>query len=314
MDRRKFIKTTATGLAIVGAGMLNISCSPAGDDPQNNGNENGNEPEGGETGNTVLDAMVQLGATGLTVPLMAMGTGTSGWGGSSNQTRMGMDAFKRLAQNAYDKGMKFYDMAEAYGSHRFVGEAIKTMPRDELTLLTKITSTSGLSAVATRSRINTFCQEVGTDYFDIVLMHYMTSGGWASSRQGVMEGLARAKEEGIVKAVGISAHSLDALREAAESPWVDVILARINPFQSHMDGSPDTIREVLATARRNGKGVIGMKIFGEGSRVKDEEREQSLRYALTESKIHAMTIGYQSVAQMNDAIARVMKIRKEISQ
>lgn len=85
MDRRKFIKTTATGLALIGAGMLNISCSPAGEDPQNNGNENGNgngnESEGGETSDTVHDAMVQLGATGLTVPLMAMGTGTSGWGG-----------------------------------------------------------------------------------------------------------------------------------------------------------------------------------------------------------------------------------------
>lgn len=307
MDRRKFIKTTAAGLSLVGTGLLNISCATS--DEEDLGND-GNWQDGDAP---ILEGMVALGNTGLTVPIMAMGTGTSGWGGSSNQTRMGMAAFKRLAQNAYDKGMKFYDMAEAYGSHHFVGESIKNIPREELTLLTKIASTSGLSANATRQRIDKFRSEVGTDYFDIVLMHYMTSGGWASGRAGAMEGLARAKQDGIVKAVGISAHSLDALRDAADSPWVDVILARINPFRSNMDGSVDAIKEVLGRARRNGKGVLGMKIFGEGSRVKDEEREQSLRFALTESNIHAMTIGYQSIGQMNDAIARVVRIRKEIN-
>lgn len=306
MDKREFIKTTASGLALVGTGLLNISCATS--DEENTRNDS----DWQDNDSPILEGMVALGNTGLTVPIMAMGTGTSGWGGSSNQTRMGMEAFKRLAQNAYDKGMRFYDMAEAYGSHRFVGESIKNMPREELTLLTKITSTNGLSDNATRQRIDKFRSEVGTDYFDIVLMHYMTSGGWASSRAGAMEGLARAKQDGIVKAVGISAHSLDALRDAADSPWVDVILARINPFRSNMDGSVDAIKEVLGRARRNGKGVLGMKIFGEGSRVKDEEREQSLRFALTESNIHAMTIGYQSIGQMNDAISRVVRIRKSI--
>lgn len=320
MDRRRFIRTGVTGLALVGTGMLNISCSSP-DEDENNGNDNGENGDDGDDGDDggdnndipMLQGLVVLGATGLEVPIMAMGTGTSGWGGSSNQTRMGIDTFVRLAKNAYDHGMRFYDMAEAYGSHRFVAEAIKDMPREELTLLTKITSTSGLSSTATRQKIDSFRSEVGTDYFDIVLMHYMTSGGWASSRQGAMEGLERAKEDGLVKAVGISAHSLAALREAAESPWVDVILARTNPFRSNMDGSVNEIKNVLGTARRNGKGIIGMKIFGEGSRVKDEEREQSLRFALTESNIHCMTIGYESVAQMNDAIARVVRIRKEIS-
>ena len=305
MDKRKFIKTAATGLALVGTGLINISCSR---DEQPDNNSNGS----GEGGDPILEGLVALGNTGLTVPVMAMGTGTTGWGGSSNQTRMGMDAFVKLAKNAYNRGMRFYDMAEAYGSHRFVAQAIKGIPREDITLLTKITSSGGLSAGATRQKLNSFCKEVGTEYFDIVLMHYMTSGGWASSRQGAMEGLARAKQDGLVKAAGISAHSLDALRDAADSPWVDVILARINPFGAHMDGSVNAVKEVLGRARNNGKGIIGMKIFGEGSRVKDDEREQSLRFALTESNIHAMTIGYQSIAQMDDSVSRVVRIRKEI--
>lgn len=307
MDRRKFIKTGIAAGALVGTDMLNTGYALS-----NNIINNWNK-EDGANDDIYMEYRVQLGATGLTVPLMAMGTGTSGWNNSSNQTRMGMGQFVRMAKNAYDRGMKFYEMAESYGSNPFVGEAIKDMPREELTLLTKIAQTSGISASKTRSKIDSYCKELGTEYIDIILMHCMTSGGWAGSRQGTMEGLARAKEDGIVKAVGISAHNLEALQEAVESPWVDVILARINPFQSHMDGTPETIKNVLKTARQNGKGVIGMKIFGEGKHVKDEEREQSLRYALTESNIHCMTLGFQSIAEMNDAIARVVRLQKEIA-
>lgn len=305
MDRREFIKKCITGvggIALAQAGLFGVSCARA------NGTGGGGALDG-----AVLDAVTQLGNTGLTVPVMAMGTGTIGRSGASNQTRLGMEEFKKLARNAYDRGMPFYDMAEAYGSHLFVGESIKGLPREKLTLLTKIASTKGLSAESTRSKIDYFRRDVGVDYFDIILMHYITSGGWDVDRGGAMEGLARAKEDGLVKAVGISAHSLDAIRDAAVSPWVDVILTRINPFQSNMDGTPDEIKEALGQARANGKGVLGMKIFGEGTRVKEDEREQSLRFALTESNIHAMTLGFESTEQMDDAVARVVRIRKEIA-
>lgn len=303
MDRRQFIKKGATGLA-AGTGLINLGFTlPNKSDSQGNIDQENKE--------IILNTMVPLGNTGLTVPLMAMGTGSVGYKNSSNQTRMGMEAFKKIAQNAYDRGMKFYEMAESYGSHPFVGESIKGMPREELTLLTKIAKTDGITASQTRDKIDTYRKELGTDYIDIILLHCMTSGGWSSTRQGAMEGLSRAKEEGIIKAAGISAHNLEALQEAVASPWVDVILARINPFLSHMDADLETIRDLLGEARRKGKGVIGMKIFGEGKHVKDEEREQSLRYALKESNIHCMTIGYESVAQMNDAIKRVIRIQKE---
>lgn len=301
MDRRKFIKTGIVAGTWIGTNIRNVSYAL----PYNTKNENGIDD------NAYLNSKVVLGSTGLTVPLMAMGSGTSGWNNASNQTRMGMEQFVKLARNAYNRGMKFFEMAESYGSHPFFGEAMKGLPREDLTLLTKIAKTDRISANETRSKIDSYRKELGTDYIDIILLHCMTSGGWANTRQGVMEGLSRAKEDGIVKAVGISAHNLEALQEAVESPWVDVILARINPFQSHMDGTPDTIRDLLGKARRKGKGVIGMKIFGEGKHVKDEEREQSLRYALTESNIHCMTLGFQSIAQMNDAIARVVRIQKE---
>ena len=98
--------------------------------------------------------------------------------------------------------------------------------------------------------------------------------------------------------------------EAVNNPWCDVILARLNPFESHMDGSRDDVNRLLGRAREKGKGIIGMKIFGEGQHVADDEREQSLRYAITESNLHCMTLGMESIAQMDDAIERVMRLAK----
>jgi predicted aldo/keto reductase-like oxidoreductase len=138
----------------------------------------------------------------------------------------------------------------------------------------------------------------------------MMNGDWNKTRTHYMDGFSKAKQDGIVKAVGVSCHNIDALREAAINPWVDIIMARINPFGTNMDGTPEEIKAILATAKENGKGVIGMKIFGEGKHVTNNEREQSFKFALTEGNIHCMTLGLESIAQMDDAIERVMRIAK----
>lgn len=291
INRREFIKSGMTGMAgltVAGSGLLNLACSLPADLPVDK---------------------VKLGNSGLLVSRIAMGTGTKGYNKGSNQTRQGMENFVKMAHHAYEKGIRFYDMADGYGSHPYVGEAIKTLPRENLTLLSKIwTHDDGSEKVEeVRLILDRFRQEVGTDYFDILLMHCMTKGDWENTRKHYMDGLSKAKQDGIVKKVGVSCHNLDALRNAAVSPWVDIIMARINPFGTNMDGDPAEVKEVLATAQKNGKGVIAMKIFGEGKHVTDDEREQSFRFALTEGNIHCMTLGLESTDQMDDAIRRVMK-------
>jgi aryl-alcohol dehydrogenase-like predicted oxidoreductase len=291
MDRRKFIMTGVAGMvgSVVGVEAINhLMQLPA--DP-------------------FIDE-VGLGNTGLKVSRMAMGTGSVGGGKASNQTRLGMEQFVKLAHHAYERGVRFYDMADSYGSQPFVGEAIKHIPRENITLLTKIwTLEPGQQRMETAEETLDRCRkEVGTDYFDIVLMHCMMRGGWTESRKYYTEALTQAKEKGIVKAVGLSCHSIEALSEAADSPWVDVIMARINPFQSKMDGTPEQITAILDRARANGKGVIGMKIFGEGTHVAEDERERSIRFALTEAKVHCMTLGLESIPQMDDAIRRVARL------
>jgi predicted aldo/keto reductase-like oxidoreductase len=295
INRREFLRTGIAGLAgisVIVPGMATRSFMlPA---------------------NTVVDK-VKLGESGLTVSRIAMGTGTVGYNKSSNQTRLGMEKFVKLAHHAYENGIRFYDMADGYGSQPYVGEAIKTLPREHITLLTKMwTQPDGAeNPEPVRETIDRFRREVGTDYFDILLMHCMMDGEWENNRKYYMDGLSKAKQDGLVKAVGVSCHNRDALVKAANSPWVDVIMARINPFGSKMDGTPEDIKDILGKAKRNGKGVIAMKVFGEGEYVADEEREKSIRFVVREGNVHCMTLGMESEAQVDDAIKRVMKHAKE---
>ncbi len=252
---------------------------------------------------------VKLGETGLIPSRIAMGTGTKGWNKSSNQTRMGLDNFVKIARHGYERGIRFFDMADTYGSQPFVGEAIKGLPRENITLMTKVwTYEEGAEQFEPIDKtIDRIRKEMNTDYIDILLMHCMNNGNWPTDKKYYMDGLARAKEDGIVKAVGVSCHNWDAMVQAVENPWCDVLLARLNPFQTLMDGTPEAVNELLGKARAKGMGVIGMKIFGEGRNVTDEEREQSIRFAVTKSNLHCMTLGLESVAQVDDAINRVMR-------
>jgi 1-deoxyxylulose-5-phosphate synthase len=291
IDRRSFIQSSAAGLA----GLTLMSAGIPFD-----------EPVSAET--TMIDK-VRLGNTGLMVPRVAFGTGTNGGNQSSNFTRMGKEAFIKIARHAWDRGIHFFDTADSYGAQPFVREVLKELPREKATLLSKMwtTDTQWQKAGDVAKTLDRFRMETGSDYFDILLMHCMTKGNWKEDKKLFMEGLSKAKQQGIIKAVGVSCHNWDAMKEAVEDPWVDVILARINPFGVHMDGTPEEVSGLLATAAKNGKGVLGMKIFGNGDKVTEEEREQSIRYAITNRNIHAVTLGMQTTEQIDDAVERVMK-------
>jgi 1-deoxyxylulose-5-phosphate synthase len=254
---------------------------------------------------------VKLGKTGLSISRVALGTGSGGWKNASNQTRLGMKKFVELSQYAYDKGIHFFDTADMYGSHTYVREALKVIPRDKVTVLTKVMTydqKGWYKAEPFGKSLDRFRLELGTEYFDIFLLHCMINGQWATEYKSYMDGLSEAKQKGIIKTVGISCHDLDAMMEAAKNPWVDVLLARINHHGAKMDGTPDKVMKVLETARMNGKGVIGMKVFGMGELVQDDEREKSLNYVIKSGNVHCMTLGLESKEQVDDAVSRVMRI------
>jgi len=243
---------------------------------------------------------VVLGQTGIKTSRLAMGTGTIGFGHHSNQTALGLKGLSELLLNGYDQGLRFFDAADSYGSHPYVAEALKHVPRDQVTVLTKTWSRDPKSV---RADLDRFRRELGTDYLDVCLMHCLTEGDWTERYKGVMDVLSEAKQKGIIRAHGCSCHSIEALRAAAKSTWVEVDLVRINPIGSHMDADPKTVVEVLGEMRAAGKGIVGMKVLGQGDlRTRQDE---ALKYALSLGVLDAFTIGAESKAEQQDLIRRI---------
>ena len=243
---------------------------------------------------------VTIGKTGITTSRLAMGTGTVGVGHHSHQTALGIDGLSGLLLNGHDNGLRFFDAADSYGSHPHVAEALKHLSRDRVTLLTKSWSRD---AAGMRADLDRFRKELGTDHIDIVLMHCVTEGDWTTQFRGAMDVLSEAKEKGIIRAHGCSCHSIEALRTAAKSPWVEVDLVRINPIGSHMDADPATVMGVMKEMKAAGKGLIGMKILGQGDLR--NRQDEAIKYALSLGLLDAFTIGAESKTEQQDLIRRI---------
>ncbi len=286
MQRREFLRRAATGLsATLVAGQV-AHAFPLDQPP----------PQKFKAHDEVV-----LGQTGIRTSRLAMGTGTIGGGGASNQTRIGDDRATRLLIDGYHRnGLRFYDTADSYGSHPYVAAALKHVPRDKVTVLTK-TDTRDPEGV--RADLDRFRRELGIDMIDIVLIHCVTEADWTTRYRGAMDVLSEAKAKGTIRAHGVSCHSLPALQAAAASPWVDLDLVRLNPVGAHMDAHPDTVLEVIRQMRASGKAIVGMKILGQGAmRTRQDE---ALRYALGSGVLDAFTIGAENADEQNDLVHRI---------
>jgi predicted aldo/keto reductase-like oxidoreductase len=248
---------------------------------------------------------VTLGRTGIKTSLLGMGTGSTGVQHSSNQVKLGQEKFTRLVRYAYEKGITYFDTADQYGSHIFLREALRGLPRDKLYIQTK---TRAVTADQARADIQRFREELGVEYIDTLLMHCMTKDSWPADFRPVMDALSDFKAKGWVRAVGVSCHGMDPLRTAVKSEWVEVDLARINPVgkEARMDGTPEEVVPCLRAMHEQGKGIIGMKILGEGTFKTPEERLKSLRFVLGLGCVDAFVIGFESPEQI-DEITRLIE-------
>ncbi len=245
---------------------------------------------------------VTLGKSGVQVSLVGMGTGTVGSGQASNQTRLGVKEFTKVVRHAIDQGVCFFDVADQYGSHTYLREALKGVPREQYVIQTKTHATNVPDA---RSHLERYRMELGVDYIDILLLHCMTKDGWPAENQGSMDYLMQAKQDKIIRAHGTSCHGMDPLRTAAKTPFVEVDLARINPEGLIMDDrKPDEVASVLEEMHNAGKGIVGMKILGEGRITTPERKDASLRYVLGLGTVNAFIIGFENTGQIDDLLKR----------
>ena len=256
---------------------------------------------------TAVD-QVALGKTGLKLSRLGFGTGSN----SGNvQYALGQEQFNTLIHYAYDQGITYFDCAQSYRTFEWMKGAIKGLPREKLFLQSKIPGKPEqvLEAIDRHRKV------FDTDYVDSMLIHCMVKDRWTDEWKRIMDAFDEAKEKKWILAKGVSCHSLPALRAATASEWTEVHLVRVNPQAKHIDGMKETwnqpgldLSPVLAelkTMRAKNRGVIGMKIIGNGDFTQPEDREKSIRFAMSRPELDAIVIGFKSTGEINEAIGRM---------
>ena len=251
---------------------------------------------------------VALGKTSLKVSRLCMGTGTSGVQQQSNQTRLGRDNLNRLLRDALENGIRTFDCADQYGSHPYLATAMKDVPREKYDIFTKIRWHGGGDEPDADVYVERFLKELSTDHIDLLLIHCVTSADWPTEMRKQMDILSKFKEKGVIRALGVSCHSIAALEAAAAEPWVESVHTRINPYGMSMDGAPEKVIPVLKKIHDAGKGVVGMKIVGAGRlRADSDKRQESVKFALGLGCVSMLNVGFESTDQITNFAEHIQK-------
>ena len=249
--------------------------------------------------------MVTLGRSGVKVTRLALGTGTIS---GQVQRDLGQDGFTRLVRHAYDRGIRFFETAESYDDmHRMLGVALKGVPRDSYQLMSKVTTRDGVDP---RQKLDELRRLANAEYFDIMLLHWQHTATWPSDTARWQDAILEAQSRKVVLTHGASVHGLPALRRVPGNTWLDVAMIRMNHTGKSMDAEdyatqgPGNVPEVVThvkEVRKDGLGVISMKLAGEGT-FDREDRQRAMRFAFQNAGVDCVTVGYKSPAEVDEAI------------
>jgi aryl-alcohol dehydrogenase-like predicted oxidoreductase len=252
---------------------------------------------------------VTLGKSGVKVTRLAFGTGTLG---GRVQRELGQDQFTRLVRYAYDCGIRFFETAESYGEmHRMLAVALNGIPRDSYRLMSKVTTREGVDPL---QKIDELRKLANTEYFDVMLLHWQHAASWPTDSVRWQDGILEAQARHAVAGHGASVHGLPALRQVPGNTWLQVAMIRMNQKGVKMDAEDyntdglGNVSEVVAhvkQVRKQGMGVISMKLVGEGAFATREDRQAAMRYAFMHAGVDCVTVGYKNTAEIDEAIENV---------
>jgi predicted aldo/keto reductase-like oxidoreductase len=249
--------------------------------------------------------LVTLGKSGMQVTRLALGTGTNN---GHVQAALGQQEFTRLVRYAYDRGIRFFETAEAYVTPGMLGEALKGLPRDSYQLMNKVTTDEGVDP---KQRFDEMLRASKSEYFDIMLLHYQHTADWVTESSRWQDGILEAQSKKLIRTRGASVHGLPALRQMPGNKWLEIAMIRMNHSGTRMDGptgtqnNPDNVSEVVEhvkQVKREGMGVISMKLIGEGSFTRHEDRQAAMRFAFQNAGVDCVTVGFKSTQEVDEAI------------
>jgi len=252
---------------------------------------------------------VTLGKSGMQVTRLAFGTGSNG---GQVQEALGQKEFSRLVAYAYDRGIRFFETAEAYSTPAMLGEALKPFPRDSYKLMTKVTTFHEGDPAKRFDDLRRISQ---TEYFDILLLHWQHTADWPSATARWQDAILEAQSKKLILTRGASVHGLPALRQMPGNRWLEVAMIRMNHNGTRMDGptwednnNPACVPEVVEHVKQvhnQGMGVISMKLAGNGNFTRREDRQAAMRFAFQHAGVDCVTIGFKNTREIDEAIENV---------
>jgi len=257
---------------------------------------------------------ITLGKTGIKTTRLSMGTGIKG--GTALTRNMEREQAVKLIREVYERGVRFFDLADSYKTHGLVCEALSSYPRSDYVIFTKLTINRKPNAdgviPGAEEEVMRYLKELKTDYIDGLLLHgWGFSGNWNTEQSDSMTVISKLKERGIIRTHGVSCHNLDAVKTAVNESWVQTILVRINAYGVNMDDTVENVEPVVKQLHQAGKGIYAMKVFGEGAFADDEEKkDKSLSYVLGLGMVDALTIGMDKISDIVDSESRIRKVAK----
>ena len=253
--------------------------------------------------------LVTLGKSGLKVTRLAFGTGSNN---GHVQAALGQQEFTRIVRYAYDRGIRFFETSESYVTPAMLGEALKGLPRESYQLMSKVTTDEGADPL---KRFDEMRRTSQTEYFDIMLLHWQHTSDWTASTTRWQDGILEAQAKKIVHTRGASVHGLPALRQMPGNQWLQVAMIRMNHLGTRMDGptwvdgnNPDNLDEVVEHARqvkKEGMGVISMKLVGNGAFTGREDRQAAMRFAFNHAGVDCVSVGFKNTQEIDEAIENV---------
>src|ERR1035437_2416661 len=248
---------------------------------------------------------VTLGKSGVKVTRLAFGTGSVS---GATQRALGQDGFARLVRHAYDQGIRFFETAESYSEmHKMLGVALKGIPRDTYRLMSKVTTRQGTNPL---EKIDELRKLANTEYFDVMLLHWQHTATWPTDTSRWQDGILEAQAKKAVISHGASVHGLPALRKVPGNRWLDIAMIRVNHKGVRMDaedyntnglGNVSEVVTHVRQVRKEGMGVISMKLVGEGTFNRDD-RKAAMRFAFKNGGVDCVTVGYKNTAEIDEAI------------
>lgn len=235
--------------------------------------------------------MAILGKTGIEVSPLCFGSLTF----SRFQANLSLKKGTELLVYAREKGINFIDTAEIYDNYAYIREAIKEVGRERWVITSKAYCYDTETA---EKSVKKALDELDTDYIDIFMLHEQESLLTLKGHREALKRLKRFKDEGIIRAVGISTHFIGCVNATALFPEIEVIHPIINQRGIGIqDGTPLEMLHAIEARHKKGIGIYSMKALGGGHLIQNSR--EALRWIRKQPGIDSTAIGMQSKREID---------------